>query len=359
LKLNGVRTGPKLHSPFGQAYGQKERAELGVASYHFIDEKNIYISYDSDYARAHWRLTNGRDAPVKKPFVDIVYQKETRRFKGTILWDEERLIAQCKWWTYDFVFSEDFLQIESGTCEMVADNGDIFWDSKFVKEILPGETRRFLTYNLTDERRLKDILATAVKDICFACFKKDELIALPCQHTLCKRCALTPSSSWAKECRVCQKIYFYSDLKIPGVTHKALVTPFDRVYATDQGIGVASYHFSEEQPYISYEKAPGSWNLDDGSRPPAKKEFTNWKYDKDARRFTGEIRWEPVTFQCDNLWVYELVFNENFTEIEGVCKNYSPQFAEGEFATTKISSQGRSSLHYILQEGLVYNIESP
>ena len=38
--------GPTLHSPFGQAYGQKENAELGVASYHFIDEKNIYISYD-------------------------------------------------------------------------------------------------------------------------------------------------------------------------------------------------------------------------------------------------------------------------------------------------------------------------
>ena len=57
LKLNGVRTGPKLHSPFGQAYGQKERAELGVASYHFIDEKNIYISYDrKGFLRLNIRL---------------------------------------------------------------------------------------------------------------------------------------------------------------------------------------------------------------------------------------------------------------------------------------------------------------
>lgn len=354
LKLNGIETRPKLHSPFGQAYTLRIDGELGVGSFHFIDEEDIYISYDSDYSRNHWTVWNN-NAPVKKPFVDIVYQKETRRFKGTILWDEDRFLEQCKWWTYDFVFSEDFLQIESGKCEMVADSGRIMHGSKFVTENQPEQAQLYLCYILTDDHGLKDILASAVKDMCFSCFRNNELIALPCHHTLCKSCVLTPSGAWSKECRVCQKIYFYSDLQIPQVNHKALVSPFGQVYAQKLGVGVASYHFNEEQPYISYENAPEEWKLDDGNKPPAKKEFTNWNYDKDARKFSGEIRWEPVTFKMDNLWVYELVFNEKFTEIEGVCKSYSPQYEEGHFASTKISSQGHSSLHYILQERLEQN----
>jgi len=355
LKLNGVKTGPKVDSPWGQTYSQSKNGELGVASYHFIDEETVYISYNSDHARIHWKLTDGRDPPEKKPFVDIVYEKETRRFKGTILWDEERLIQQCKLWNYDFVFSKDFLQIQSGKCEMIRDSGEIFWDSQFVTDNPPESPSRSLCYTLVDERNLRENLASAVEHICFSCFKNGELIALPCHHTLCKSCALAPSSAWSKECRVCQKIYFFSDLEIPGINHKALLSPFGQVYAHDQGIGSASYHFEEEQPYISYENAPESWIMDDGNRPPGKKKFTNWKYDRDSRKFSGEIRWEPVTFQMDNLWVYELVFNENFTEIEGLCKNYSPQFKEEEFQSTKISSKGHSSLHYILQERLNQN----
>ena len=46
LKLNGIETRPKLHSPFGQAYTLRIDGELGVGSFHFIDEEDIYISYD-------------------------------------------------------------------------------------------------------------------------------------------------------------------------------------------------------------------------------------------------------------------------------------------------------------------------
>jgi len=46
LKLNGVKTGPKVDSPWGQTYSQSKNGELGVASYHFIDEETVYISYN-------------------------------------------------------------------------------------------------------------------------------------------------------------------------------------------------------------------------------------------------------------------------------------------------------------------------
>ena len=82
-------------------------------------------------------------------------------------------------------------------------------------------------------------------------------------------------------------------------------------------IGVASYHFTEgvANAWISYENAPETWVLDNGQRPPGKKEFENATYDDTARIFRGEIVWKEG-FRGDFKWEFEMVFSEDFMSIE-------------------------------------------
>jgi hypothetical protein len=82
--------------------------------------------------------------------------------------------------------------------------------------------------------------------------------------------------------------------------------------------GIASYHFdSPEGCYISYGNAPPGWELDDGSRPPARKPFTAVTFDAAARRFTGTVDWAPVGFGGDAMWQYEILFAEDFARVVG------------------------------------------
>ena len=133
-------------------------------------------------------MTDGSEPPATKYFVDVEYDQETRRFKGTILWEGEvRLIERCGSWKYDFKFSEDFLKIESGTCEMLRENGTVFWSSDFVPTKNPDSERLELCYSLYIREKLMAILNKALKGICFSCYSEKDLVLLPCKHTLCKQ----------------------------------------------------------------------------------------------------------------------------------------------------------------------------
>jgi len=48
-------------------------------------------------------------------------------------------------------------------------------------------------------------------------------------------------------------------------------TIFGGIYIQWNMEGLASYHFEEEESYISYSAAPPYWRLDDGSPPPVRK----------------------------------------------------------------------------------------
>ncbi|MFN9943544.1 MAG: hypothetical protein ACK56I_29130, partial [bacterium] len=64
--------------------------------------------------------------------------------------------------------------------------------------------------------------------------------------------------------------------------------------------GLASYHFeSETACFISYAAAPDHWTLDDGSRPPEQKHFSDVSYNPLTRTFTGKIDWSPQLFGGD------------------------------------------------------------
>ena len=82
--------------------------------------------------------------------------------------------------------------------------------------------------------------------------------------------------------------------------------------------GVASYHFDDlASPYISYENAPPTWALSDGTPLPRRKPFLAPAYDAETRTFRGEVVWEPPTNDGQARWVYRMVFSETFGAIEG------------------------------------------
>ena len=81
----------------------------------------------------------------------------------------------------------------------------------------------------------------------------------------------------------------------------------------------------EFEAYISYEAAPETWRLKDGSRPPPKKHFESHRYDERSRTFTGTILWGENTFAGAARWDYRMKFAASFGKIaSGEVKQFAP-----------------------------------
>ena len=93
-------------------------------------------------------------------------------------------------------------------------------------------------------------------------------------------------------------------------------SPFGNCYVQENTVGLASYHFDGNTPYISYENAPDYWRLDDNQKPPMRKKFQDWSYDSTTRSFQGDIAWTEATFRGEALWKYKFVFSRDFNRIE-------------------------------------------
>ena len=108
-----------------------------------------------------------------------------------------------------------------------------------------------------------------------------------------------------------------------GVADSRIYPITNKVYAQQNTVGLASYHFdgflegSGDKAYISYANAHSSWNLDNGQSPPAKKYFENAHYDRKTQTFSGTINWSPTTFNGDQKWVYKMIFSHDFNTIQG------------------------------------------
>ena len=125
-------------------------------------------------------------------------------------------------------------------------------------------------------------------------------------------------------------------------------SPFGHSYIQGNTVGLASYHFDEGTPYISYEHAPDSWRLDNNQKPPIRKKFQDWSYDSITRSFRGNITWNEATFRGEVLWKYEFVFSRDFNQIESgsvTCYNAEREITAVQPFRTK-SGQG----------GLVYTL---
>jgi len=160
-------------------------------------------------------------------------------------------------------------------------------------------------------------------------------VRTPCNHVFCAECftrALQASQSWnQRPCPYCrQGVTLFNTVDVETgepLRRPAVASIFGSVYLQGGQPGVAAYHFdSPEECYISYERAPRQWRLDDGSPPPARKAFAAASYDEPTRTFRGEIVWGESTFGGCARWEYEMVFSEAFCIIcGGQMRAYSPE----------------------------------
>ena len=108
---------PSYHpgSPWGNVFIQAMM--VGLASYHFEDENDVYISYEHIECSDWPPLDDGSPVPSRVPFVNHSYDPETRTFRGSIRWIEAygACWQGCEAWDYEIVFDTEFLCILSGT----------------------------------------------------------------------------------------------------------------------------------------------------------------------------------------------------------------------------------------------------
>ena len=91
---------------------------------------------------------------------------------------------------------------------------------------------------------------------------------------------------------------------------------FGYSYIQHNTVGLASFHFDGNVPFISYKNAPNSCRMDNNQKLPSRKIFQDWSYDSITRSFRGNIVWTEATFDGDALWKYEFMFSRDFIRIE-------------------------------------------
>lgn len=104
-----------------------------------------------------------------------------------------------------------------------------------------------------------------------------------------------------------------------------------KVFTQFDTLGLCSYHFLDDKnAYISYASSQcASWCLDDGNSLPREKYFRNISYSRSQRRFQGLVDWSPTSFCGDQLWEYEMVFDEAFSSIvDGQVRHYTPEVSD-------------------------------
>ena len=155
--------------------------------------------------------------------------------------------------------------------------------------------------------------------VCLASLPLKDLLLTKCEHKFCNSCVRSLLKEAEATCPLCRQVITpYDTTRIS--TGRALAEPpttiYGGVYIQAGTVGLASYHFSQEESYISYSAAPPSWRLYDGSPPPAKKPFLHATYDENCRTFRAVVDWSDNTFGGDAEWIYRMVFSEDFKTIE-------------------------------------------
>ncbi|CAE7910521.1 unnamed protein product [Symbiodinium necroappetens] len=146
----------------------------------------------------------------------------------------------------------------------------------------------------------------------------------PCNHKFCRHCIIQVLKSrapeWAGDCPLCRihiSVYNLRDEHDELLVQPDVLELWGCIFVQNGQTGLASYHFdSPDQCYISYEQAPAHWRLDDGSKPPSKKYWTDVSFDAKNSTFRGIISWD-TPFDGETKWVYRIQFSEDFAGIIG------------------------------------------
>ena len=121
---------PDVDSIYGCVFLQA--GARGMASYHFVDADDCYISYEA--APDDWRLDDGSPPPERKRFEAPTYDASTRTFHGTIDWSDNLFHGDARW-EYTMVFSESFNIIRGGQMQAYAPDGSSTRRNRFPHEL--------------------------------------------------------------------------------------------------------------------------------------------------------------------------------------------------------------------------------
>lgn len=80
--------------------------------------------------------------------------------------------------------------------------------------------------------------------------------------------------------------------------------------------GIASYHFIEDDCFISYLNAPPQWKLASGASPPERAPFLEPSFNAATRTFTAWVDWSSDVFNGSARWNYCFTFDEHFNSIQ-------------------------------------------
>lgn len=175
---------------------------------------------------------------------------------------------------------------------------------------------------------------------CPICYQEIiEKCTTPCQHAFCKSCIINVLKAGNFVCPYCRGVINGHLVKLENGDPLAELptTIFGQVFIQGDTEGLASYHFnSEDDCYISYESPECvMWpSLSDGSRPPSRKPFDHAAYNENTRTFTGIINWSPINWEGDAIWIYTMVFPEDFSSIPHgtiVCLDENKEFVRTDF----------------------------
>ena len=149
----------------------------------------------------------------------------------------------------------------------------------------------------------KDLDVSGACGICLEPLRESGVVT-PCQHIFCHDCIYTLFSYGDVQvpCPCCRKAvspYSVFDLTESKPLKEAeLSSPFGHTFVQLGRQGLASYHLnSPENCYISYENAPESWKMDDGSRMPRRKELTDVKFHRASRQLTARYVLKEAMFR--------------------------------------------------------------
>lgn len=108
---------------------------LGVASYHFDAEDDIYIDYSA--APDDWALDDGSPLPTRKAFIETGYEG-IRTFDAVIDWStpEGSTSGGVQKWVYSMVFDEGYTAITSGTLEGYDSDGELMYILAFGEDMI-------------------------------------------------------------------------------------------------------------------------------------------------------------------------------------------------------------------------------
>lgn len=120
--------------------------KVGLASYHFVSESEVYISYDNLAATSWPPLDNGMPVPSRVSFHNIDFA-DAHTFRGSICWldDYGTTWQRMARWEYEMTFDTEYMGILGGRVVSYTPSGEESELSRF------GESLVYMNAGLYDE----------------------------------------------------------------------------------------------------------------------------------------------------------------------------------------------------------------